>query len=133
MPHAPTGINIPERYHDGLETTINLDWDPAQGSGPEAVVDYYVISISPAPPYQPSINMESSPPWNVTLAHNQLYTGNITAINCAGESMPSMLPSIEFGKQTCESISLMNPHFHCSKLSQPWHSSKWLTGELHPY
>ena len=99
MPIAPTGISISALYHDALETTVTLDWDRAQGSGPEAIVDHYIISISPAPPNQLAINMVSLPPWNVTLEHNVLYTGNITAVNCAGGSMPSMLPNIEFGKK----------------------------------
>ena len=81
-----------------METTFTINWDPPQGSGTEAVVDEYHISIVPTPPYHPVLNRVLSPPWNVTLTHNEVYTGNITAINCAGESTPLLIPPTEIGK-----------------------------------
>ena len=98
-PLSPTGYNITRIEHDAMETTVTIDWDSPQGSGVEAVVDYYTVSISPTPPYQPGMFNVSSPPWNVTLTHNLEYTGNITAINCVGESTPLPIPPIKFGKQ----------------------------------
>ena len=86
-------------YHDDMETTITLVWDPPQGNGPEAIVDNYTISISPAPPNQPANILVSSSPWNVTLAHNNVYNINLTAINCIGESKPVTLPDIEYSKR----------------------------------
>ncbi len=69
-----------------------LDWDPPRGRGSEAIVDAYMIYISP-------LNMlVPSSPWNVTLAHNEVYTINLTAINCAGESQPAMITNIEISK-----------------------------------
>ena len=79
------------------DTTLTLEWDPPQGSGPEAIVDSYTISISPDPLSHPGVNMNLSSPWNVTLAHNTTYSIGITAVNCAGESDNFTLPDIEYG------------------------------------
>ena len=81
-----------------METVVTLEWDPPQGSGPEAIVDSYAILISPDPPHHAGINMNLSSPWDVTLAHNTTYIIGITAVNCAGESEMSILPDIEYGK-----------------------------------
>ena len=83
-----------------METTITLDWDPPQGRGPEAVIDNYTISILPAPPYQPAKVTLPTRQLNVTLAHNIMYAINLTAINCVGESDPSLLTDIQFSKCT---------------------------------
>ena len=68
------------------------------GSGPEAIVDNYTISVSPQPPYQPTVNRVRSSPWNVTLTHNVEYAINITAINCVGRSQTTSLHTVEFGE-----------------------------------
>ena len=81
-----------------MSTTVTLDWDPPQGTGPEAVVDNYTISISPAPPYQPARLQVPSYPWNVTLAHNEIYSINLTATNCVGDSEPIALSNVGFGE-----------------------------------
>ena len=81
-----------------MVTTVTLDWDPPQGSGPGTVVDNYTVSISPDPPYQPATNIVPSPPWNITLGHNVQYNINLTAINCAGSTEPVELSGIEFSK-----------------------------------
>ncbi len=99
-------MNIIAEYEDNTETIITLDWDPPQGIGPEAIVDNYTISISPTPPDQPAIDQDSRP-WNVTLGHTQLYTINATAINCAGESEPSMTISKYLNYFICLYIRLL--------------------------
>lgn len=84
-----------------LETTVTFEWDPPQGSGPEAVVDNYTISISPRPLSHPCTNVVhgvQSLVWSATLAHNTMYTLNITAVNCEGQSDPYNFPQIEYGK-----------------------------------
>ena len=98
VPFPPTNFIIGEEYHDTNETIVSLVWTPPQGSGPEFIVDNYSISISPVPPYQPVLNTVFSPPWNVTLLHNQEYTANITAHNCAGESTAVFLLIPEYSK-----------------------------------
>ena len=80
-------------------TTLTLEWDLPQGSGPEAIVDSYTISISPSPLSHPGINMGVFSPWNVTLAHNTTYNIEITAVNCAGESRAFSLPDIEYSEK----------------------------------
>ncbi len=80
-----------------METTVTLDWDPPQGSGPEAIVDNYIISISPDPPYKPAMNVVPSPPWNITLIHNTEYNLDISATNCLGRSGTAAL-SISFSE-----------------------------------
>ena len=82
-----------------IDTTLTLEWDPPQGSGPEAIVDNYIISISPDPLSHPGVNMNLSSPWNLTLAHNTTYSIGITAVNCAGESNNLTLPDIEYSRK----------------------------------
>ena len=97
VPLPPTDFSIVEEYHDNMETTVLLGWNPPQGSGPEFIVQNYSVEISPAPPYHPGVVILSSPPWNVTLLQNIEYTINITAMNCAGKSITIFLP-VELGK-----------------------------------
>ncbi len=74
-----------------------FEWDPPPGSGPEAIVDNYTITITPAPVFHPISNVIVAPPWNVTLDYNVIYTATITAFNCAGSS--NILSStIEYSK-----------------------------------
>ena len=92
VPLTPTNFNITEIYQGNMEATVTLDWDPPQ-EGP-AVVDNYIIFISPASPYQQERILVPSRPWNVTLAHNNIivqYTINLSAVNCAGESVHTFL------------------------------------------
>ena len=98
VPLPPTGFTVSQEYHSNLETTVTLSWDQPGGSGPEAIVDNYTLSISPQPLYQPEINYVHTSPWNVTLAHNVEYNINITAINCAGRSETVRLPTAEIGE-----------------------------------
>ena len=44
------------------------------------------------------VNLVESSPWNVTLDYNVIYTANITAINCAGETEAFSLPIIEYSE-----------------------------------
>ena len=98
VPVPPTGLNIINEYHTNMKTAVTLDWNPAQGSGPEAIVDNYTISISPDPPYYSSPILAHSPPRNVTLDHNVVYTIDLVAINCAGESEQFNLSNIQYGR-----------------------------------
>ena len=97
-----------------METTVTINWDAPQGSGTEAVVDEYHISILPTPTYGPVMNLVVSPPWNVTLTHNIVYTGNITAINCAGESTPLLIPPTEIGNQIIASLFFLHYSYNYS-------------------
>ena len=81
-----------------METTVTLDWDPPQGTGPESVVDNYTVSISPAPPYELESTTVQLPPWNVTLDHNIQYSISLTTTNCIGESNASAIITIRFSK-----------------------------------
>ena len=74
--------------------TITFEFDLLQGSGPERVVDYYIISISPEPLSHPVINSVYSSPWNVTVSYNTEYTATIKAVNCVGVSSVSRLSNI---------------------------------------
>ena len=96
-PNMPTGLRITQNFFTPENITVLFEWDPPQGLGPEEVVDYYRITISPAPLSHPSINSVNSSVWNVTLAYNTPYTANITAVNCAGESPSITLEDIEYG------------------------------------
>ena len=81
-----------------MNTTLTLDWNAPLGSGPQAVVDNYTLSISPTPLSHPGTIVVQNPPFNVTLAHNIAYILNITAVNCAGESETLTFPDIEYSE-----------------------------------
>ena len=80
------------------DTTLTLEWDPPQGSGPEAIVDSYTISIS-NPMSQPLLFPNLSSPWNITLAHNTSYSIGLAALNCAGDGAAFFLPTIEYSEE----------------------------------
>ena len=86
MPKTPSGFDITRVNFTPVNNTITFEWDPPQGMGPEVIVDYYLIFISPAPLSHPILNNVSSSPWDVTVNYNTLYSVNITAFNCAGQS-----------------------------------------------
>lgn len=80
-------------------TTLTLGWEyPPQGLGSEFIVDNYTISISSGLQFTLDTYIVSAPPLNVTLGLNVIYSINITAENCAGESDAYILPDIEYGK-----------------------------------
>ncbi len=84
-------------YYTVENSTITFTWNPPPGSGPEAIVDNYTISIEPAPISHSMTSVGLSSPWNVTLNYNVEYSATIIAINCAGESDSSTLNDIEYG------------------------------------
>ena len=98
MPQIPTGFNITNEIHELMNTTLVFEWDPPQGSGPETIVDNYIISIFPLPLSHPSLNMVLTPPWNVTLSHNVAYNITIAAVNCAGVSNRFIFDETEYSK-----------------------------------
>ena len=81
-----------------MMTALTFEWDPPQGSGPETIVDNYTIIIHPQPFTGPNINIVSLRLWNITLAHNKIYSINITAVNCAGAGETFIHPNIEYSK-----------------------------------
>ena len=98
VPLTPTGFNITRDYFTVMDNTVIFEWDSPAGSGPEAIVDNYTITVNPMPVSHPISNVVISTPWNVTLSYNVIYTATITAVNCAGESNTLTLPGIEYGK-----------------------------------
>ena len=94
-----------------------FEWDSPGGSGPEAIVDNYTITVNPMPVSHPISNVVLSGPWNATLSYNVIYTATITAVNCAGVSSTFTLPAIDYGKE----IILYNYYYckneYCTSLS----------------
>jgi hypothetical protein len=79
--------------------TVTFEWNPPLGSGPQVVVDHYTLAIYPKPLSQGIfISITGTTKWNATLEYNKEYTANITALNCAGESVYQNLVNIEYGK-----------------------------------
>ncbi len=81
-----------------MDNTVMFEWDSPGGSGSEAIVDNYTITVNPMPVSHPISNVVLSSPWNVTLSYNVIYTATIAAVNCIGESNTFILPDIEYGK-----------------------------------
>ncbi len=98
VPLMPTGFNITGDNFIVMDNTVMFEWDSPGGSGPEAIVDNYTITVNPMPVSHSISNVVLSSPWNVTLSYNVIYTATITAVNCAGESDTFTLPGIEYGK-----------------------------------
>jgi hypothetical protein len=106
----PTGFNITREYYTVEDVTVRFEWDLPLGSGAEAIVDDYRISISPTQ-LLPNSNLTNVIYWNATLNYNQTYTANITAINCVGESEILQLPfSFEYSKLNYYRASIFISH-----------------------
>ncbi len=84
-------------YFTSIGAVVMLEWNPPKSSGPEGVVENYIISILPMPVSHPISNIINSTSWNVTLDYNVMYSATITAQNCAGESEPVVLTNIQYG------------------------------------
>ena len=98
VPRTPTGFIIMREYFTVINNTVMFEWDSPGGSGPEAIVDNYTITVNPMPVSHPISNVVLSSPWNVTLSYNVIYTATITAVNCAGQSNTVTSSGIEYGK-----------------------------------
>ncbi len=96
VPLLPSGFNITGEVYTVTNLTVTFEWDEPQGSGPQAIVDTYTITIAPEPLSPSGIDMLPNSPQslNVTLDYNINYTATITAVNCAGESETFVYQSI---------------------------------------
>ena len=99
VPLTPTGFSITRDYFTVMDITVMFEWDSPGGSGPEAIVEDYIITVDPMPVSHPISNVVLSSPWNVTLSYNVIYTATINAANCAGESNTFTLPGIGYGEK----------------------------------
>ena len=107
MPLTPTGFSIVEESFTITNITITFAWDAPRGSGPEAIVDYYRIYITPSSlSYPSSVPVTNMSLFNLTVDYNMEYETNLTAANCAGESASTSLPSFEYGKYFLLSVSI---------------------------
>ena len=79
-----------------MDVTVHYEWDPPMGSGPEAIIDYYNIMITPEPVLNYTSNVIDSTSSNVTLDYNVQYTISVTSVNCAGKSL-STVHVLKFG------------------------------------
>lgn len=92
VPKVPSNFIITAQH----DTAISLSWDLPSGRGPENIVDYYMIHVTPLPVSHPgSLHFVPFPPWNMTVEYYKHYTISISAVNCAGESDRVI---IEFGR-----------------------------------
>ena len=104
VPLIPSGFNITEMFYGVSNLTVTFGWDQPQGSGPEAVVDYYYVVITSSTSSQSNVFVlpGSSQALNVTLNYNTMYSVVISAENCAGRSESFVYPStIEYSRCYC--------------------------------
>lgn len=96
VPLVPTGFNITDVVFMDSNITITFEWEAPQNSGADAVVDYYIITISPSPFSQSTVNTLPNTPsaFNVTLDYNTGYMASILAENCAGRSNTYHYPNL---------------------------------------
>ena len=92
MPNGPSGSSIASEFLRIEETVLTLVWSAPTGSEPADIVDNYVIYLMPPSP-DSRITVPAASPFNVSLAHNVVYTLNVTASNCYGESEPDVIPN----------------------------------------
>ena len=98
-PNAPLNFTTIQEYSMVLETTLTFHWDQPRGINTERVIDSYLITVTPAPMMGFSrITRYHPSPFNITFAHNVQYNVSIFAVNCAGESVPTSLPAMEFSE-----------------------------------
>lgn len=90
-----------------MNVRVTFEWRLPQATGPEVIVDYYRVIVSPSPLSHPSSNMVFSSQWNVTLDYNTEYTVTILTINAAGNSTPFSLANIEIGKLIPAKLTLL--------------------------
>ena len=111
VPLIPSGFNIIGQSFTVSNVTVMFAWDEPLGSGPEAVVDNYIVTVSPSPLFPSANNTLPNTPLslNVTLDYNTTYVVSITAENCAGLSQAFTLPEFEYSK-------ILPNHIHTFKL-----------------
>ena len=97
----PSGFGITEENFTVDDLTVTFEWDEPQGSGPEAIVDNYTVTITPMPLFPLEVNVlpNSVLSLNARLNYNTTYMVSIIAENCAGESDIFLHPVIEYGEQ----------------------------------
>ena len=80
--------------------SLTLAWEPPIGIDSAAIVDYYSVTITPAPLDHPEVNCVSTLSLQVTLEYNKRYTATVAAVNCVGYSATSFINDIlyEHGK-----------------------------------
>ena len=126
VPLLTSGLSITNESFTVSNLTILFQWNGPQGSGPQLVVDNYIVSITPMPLFPPiNITTLSNSTQNlyVSLLYNRMYTASLTATNCAGDS--ETYPSIiEYGKLQdyvagqLVAPPLSSPHNWTSQLKQ---------------
>ncbi len=100
VPLLPSGFNITGEVYTVTNLTVTFEWDAPRDRGPQAIVDTYIVSISPQPlfPFDVSRLPNSQLALHVTLDYNTTYMAIITAENCAGKSETFIYPdAIEYG------------------------------------
>ncbi len=94
VPLMPTGFNLTGVEYTITNLTVTFEWDGPQGGGPQAIVDNYIIIITPMPLHPSYVTVLPNTPLtlDVTLNYNTTYTATITAENCAGMSETFVYP-----------------------------------------
>ena len=94
VPSAPINFTVVREYSEEEFIIVTLIWNVI----PDISITRYKIFIRPNPVSGLSLNSVQSSPLNVSLNYNTKYEIKVTAINCAGESNPSILSEVLYGQ-----------------------------------
>lgn len=112
VPLPPINLSISEEYEDKQNITVTFEWNPANGTGAEYFVESYSVSLSSELEeyyYQESIHLEAI---NLTLDYNVNYTATVVSLNCAGESIPTLLHGVLFSKSIFTTSARASGYLH---------------------
>ena len=78
-----------------LQKVLTLSWSLTSG-----IVDHFAIIVTPKTIMNQNRIPRNYPPYNLSLAHNVKYNVSLVAVNCAGDSIPNALSTMEFSECT---------------------------------
>ena len=92
-PPAPSHFRVTSNRSTNYNYSIMFRWDHEKPN----IVENYTVTVSPAPLSEPAMSEVTSRSWRITLAYFTVYSIEILAVNCGGNSTP-IRNSISYSK-----------------------------------